>query len=170
MIVAETKRLLLSKVTLEDAPLFLKIMNTPEWLEFIGDRHIYSVQDAENHLNKNILKSYDDNGFGVYKVITKESENIPIGITGLFNRPELEDVDIGFAFLEKYYGKGYGYESAMEVIRMSKELFNIKKLTAITSPKNIASQRLLKKLGMSFEKRIKPWEEREDLLLYTKIL
>jgi RimJ/RimL family protein N-acetyltransferase len=170
MVVAKTRRLILSKVSLEDAPLFLKIMNSPEWLDYVGDRNINSIEDAENHLKEKVLISYDENGFGAYKVILKEPKDISIGVVTLFKRKEMEHVDIGFAFLQEYYAKGYGYESASEVMKLGKEQYKIKRLTGITSPRNIASQKLLEKLGMKLEKRVNPWDEPEELLLYAKNL
>lgn len=139
MIVAQTKRLILSEVSLKDAPLFLEIMNTPEWLNYIEDRNIKTLKGAENHIEKNILKSYNANGFGAYKLELKSNKDISVGIAGLFKRPELDYVDIGFAFLEKYYGQGYGYESGREVLKLAKDRFSINKLVALTSPRNITS-------------------------------
>ena len=64
MIIAETKRLIISKVTLIDAPFFLELMNTPHWLKYIGDREIKTLKDSEENLKNGILKSYKEFGFG----------------------------------------------------------------------------------------------------------
>lgn len=163
-----TNRLIISKVTLKDAPFFVDLMNTPSWLKYIGDRNIKSVEDAKNHLKKGILKSYKESGYGFYKVTKKSEPEKAIGIVGLVKRKELEYTDIGFAFLPNYEGKGYGYESSVAIMDMAKNKFKLNKVLAITNPDNKSSIHLLEKLGLSFQKRIKPFADNEELLLFAK--
>ncbi len=169
MIIAKTQRLIISKVRIADAPFFVELMNTPHWLKYIGDRHVKTIKHAEDHLKKGILKSYREFGFGFYKLLLKEEQNKIIGVVGLIKRKELEDVDIGFGFLPDYEGKGYGYESSLEIIKLAKNKFNLKKITAITNPINTNSIKLLEKLGLSFEKKVNPFEDGKELLLFAKI-
>ena len=115
MLIAETKRLILSKISLEDAPFFLELMNTPHWIKYIGDKKIRTVNDAEEHIKNGALKSYKEHGFGFYKITLKEENNRPIGTCGLVRREQLEHVDIGFGFLPEYQGRGFGYEASMEI-------------------------------------------------------
>ena len=168
MIIAETERLLISKVTLQDAPFFLELMNTPNWLKYIGDKKIRTINDAEQHLQKGILKSYDDYGFGFYKLLLKQENNKSIGIAGLVKRKELEHEDIGFGFLPQYEGKGFGFESSVEIMKLAQNTFNLKKITAITSPINGNSIKLLEKLGLTLEKKVIPFEDEKELLLFAK--
>jgi RimJ/RimL family protein N-acetyltransferase len=168
MIIAKTQRLIISKVTIADAPFFVELMNTPHWLKYIGDRHINTIKQAENHLKKGILKSYKDFGFGFYKLLLKHEQNKTIGVVGLVKRKELEHVDIGFGFLPNYEGKGYGYESSKEIIKLAKNKFNLKKIIAITDPINTNSIKLLEKLGLILEKKVIPFDDGKELLLFAK--
>lgn len=170
MPIAETNRLLISKITLNDAKFFLELVNTPNWLKYIGDRKLKTIKDAKYYLKKGTLKSYTDYGFGFYKLELKEIEKSPIGICGLVKREQLEDVDIGFALLPKYEGKGFGYEASVEVLKLAKETFNLNRIVAITLPTNTSSIKLLEKLGLLFEKRINPFEDGKELLLFAKTL
>ncbi len=170
MIVAETERLILSKVSLQDAAFFLELMNTPHWLKYIGDRNIKSIKDAEGAIKNGHLKSYKDHGFGFYKVQLKAEQNKSIGTAGLIKRDQLDHIDIGFGFLPEYEGKGYGFEASMAVMKLAKSRFKIEKLVAITNPNNAGSIKLLEKLGMSLEKRVKPFEDDKELLLFAKAL
>jgi len=163
-----TNRLIISKVTLKDAPFFIELMNTPSWLKYIGDRNIKSVEDAKNHLKNGILKAYKECGYGFYKVTQKSEPEKAIGIVGLVKRKELEHTDIGFGFLPNYEGKGYGYESSVAIMNMAKNKFKLNKVLAITNPDNKSSIHLLEKLGLSFQKRIKPFADNEELLLFAK--
>lgn len=170
MIISETHRLIISKVTLQDAPFFLELMNTPHWIKYIGDRKIKTIDDAKAHLEKGILKSYKRNGFGFYKLLLKSENLKTIGISGLVKRKELDDVDIGFGFLADYENKGFGYESSVEIMKLAQNKFKLNKVSAITSPINANSIKLLEKLGLTYEKRVIPFEDGEELLLFTKKL
>ncbi|WP_299333462.1 GNAT family N-acetyltransferase [uncultured Psychroserpens sp.] len=170
MIIAETNRLILSKITVDDAPMILELMNSPDWLKYIGDRNIKTVEDAANYIQNNQLKCYELYDYGYYKIQVKSENLKAIGTTGLLKREQLEHVDIGFSILPDYHGKGYGYEAASEIIKLAKTTFNIKTLCAITLPINKPSINLLEKLGLSYQKRVKPFEEDEELLLFAKDL
>ncbi|MEC3905954.1 GNAT family N-acetyltransferase [Tamlana sp. 2201CG12-4] len=170
MVVAETKRLILSEFALNDAPFFLELVNSPNWIKYIGDRHTKTIKDAENRIKEGHLKSYKTYGFGFYKLQLKEAYNNPIGTCGLIKRDELEDVDLGFALLPAYEGQGFGYESSLEILKLAKEKFNLKRITAITNPENKNSIRLIEKLGLTYEKKVKPFEDDQELLLFAKKL
>jgi len=170
MIIVETKRLIISTFNIKDALFFLELTNAPNCIKYIGDKNLKSVEDAEKYLVNKTIKSYDDFGFGFYKLELKEENNKPIGTCGLAKRKELEFVDIGFAFLPQYEGMGYGYEASMEIMKLAKETNKLNKITAITVSYNKKSIKLLEKLGLTFEKKIKPFEDDEELLLFAKKL
>lgn len=170
MRIAETSRLLITKITLRDAQFFLELVNSPHWLKYIGDRHLKTIKDTKTYLQNGTLKSYTNFGFGFYKLQLKENENKTIGICGLIKREQLEDVDIGFALLPEYEGKGFGYEASLAVLKLAKEKFNLKKIIAVTLSTNTNSIKLLEKLGLSYEKKVIPFEDGEELLLFTKTL
>lgn len=167
--IAETERLLIEKFTLNDASFFKALVNTPHWIKYIGDRNTKTIEDAQERIKSGHLESYKTNGFGFYKLILKE-KNIPIGTCGLIKRDELKHVDLGFAFLENFERQGFGYEASMAIMKLAKEEFNINKLLAITVPYNTGSIKLLEKLGFKYEKRVKPFEDDEELLLFAKTL
>lgn len=168
--IAETNRLIISKITLDDAAFFLELVNTPNFIKYIGDRNLKTVEDAKTYLKNGTLKSYEDFGFGFYKLLLKEENNKAIGTCGLVKREQLDNVDIGFAMLPKYEGKGFGYESCIAVLKLAKEQFKLNKVLAITLPTNNNSIKLLEKIGLSYEKRVKPFEDDEELLLFAKNL
>lgn len=138
------------------------------WLKYIGDKKIKTVNDAKAHLKKGILTSYKKDGFGFYKLLLKSENLKTIGVCGLVKRKELTDVDIGFGFLPEYEGKGFGYESSKEIMKLAQNKFKFKKVSAITTPVNKNSIKLLEKLGLVYEKRVIPFEDGEELLLFAK--
>ncbi len=168
--VAETERLTISKFSIDDAPFFLELVNTPHWLKYIGDRNVKSIEDAEKRITESHIKSYNTNGFGFYVLRLKEGDNKPIGTCGLIKRDTLEHVDIGFAMLPENEGKGYGYESSVAVLKLAKEVFKLETIVAITLPTNAPSIKLIEKLGLTYQKRVKPFDTEEELLLFAKTL
>ncbi len=164
--IIETERLFLRKFTLHDAPFMLELLNTPTWLQFIGDRNVHTIADAENYLLNGSLKSYEENGFGFYAVIEKSSTKT-IGMCGLIKRDSLPDIDIGFAFLPDLIGKGFGYEAASATLAYAKNSLKIDRIIAIVNPDNEKSIGLLKKIGMTFEKMTLFENEEKELMLFS---
>ena len=162
----ETDRLIISNLDLTDAPFIRDLLNTPGWLRFIGDRFVRNLQDAEKYLTNGPLKSYRENGFGLWKISLK-GENVPIGMCGLLKRDILEHPDIGFAFLPAFIGKGYAKESVNAVLSAVYERYGIRVLKAITNPDNTVSQQLLKSAGFAYEGKVTT-KEGEELNLYSK--
>ncbi len=165
MKILETKRLIISEFTLKDAPFVLKLLNTPTWLKYIGDRKVKTLEDAEKYISEKLIKSYQTNGYGLFLVALKEG-NASIGMCGLVNREDLDDVDIGFAMLPEYERMGFGYESASAVINYARSNLDLKRIVGITVPENLSSIKLLEKIGLSFEKKLEWGEEEEELLLF----
>ncbi|MCB4807462.1 GNAT family N-acetyltransferase [Tamlana sp. 62-3] len=168
MKVAETERLILETFTLNDAPFFLELVNSPNWIKYIGDRNTKTIKDAEIRITKGHLQSYKNHGFGFYKVLLKSENQKPIGTCGLIKREELPDADLGFAFLPEYEGEGFGFEASEEVIKLAKNKYGLKILLAIVQAENKNSIKLLSKLGFVFKKIIIPFNDGKELKLFTK--
>ena len=165
MKVLETDRLILRWVSLEDAEFILGLLNEPSWLQFIGDKGVRTVEDARAYVLKGPVDMYSRLGFGLYLVELKESV-LPIGMCGLIKRDTLEDVDIGFAFLPAYWGKGYAYEAAAAVLAYGEKVLGLNRIVAITSLDNDRSAKLLEKLGLRFEKVLKLAPGSEEVKLF----
>lgn len=165
MSLIETPRTLVDYISLEDAPFFVTLLNTPDWIRFIGDRNVSDVEGAQKYLQNGFLQCYQDSGFGYYIVRTAEEQE-PIGICGFLKRPNLENTDFGFALLPSYYGQGLAYESCRAVLEYGIKTFNFKTLDAVTVPDNRASIRLLEKLGFSRQGIIDEDSSDDPLVLY----
>ncbi|WP_066223334.1 GNAT family N-acetyltransferase [Formosa haliotis] len=168
MSIATTERLVIEAITIADAQFILELMNTPHWLAYIGDRNVKTLHHAERAIKNTHLKSYRENGFGFYKLLLKSENLIPIGVCGLIKREELDGVDIGFALLPEFEGKGFGFESATEILKLAENTFHLKEVIAIVSPENSNSIKLLEKLGLSYQKKVTPFPDKKELLLFSK--
>ncbi len=165
MTILETERLRLRKMVVADAEFIHGLMNDPAYLEYIGDKGVKTVADAENFLANRAIKSYEENGFGHY-IVELKSDGTPIGTCGYVKRDELDDPDIGFAFLPEFRKHGYALESAKAILDFGIDVLGFKKLSAITTQHNDRSGLLLEKLGFSFERLIS-MSNGDELRLFT---
>lgn len=147
-----TPRLTFHPFTSEDAPFILTLLNTPGFLQFIGDRGVRTLEDARQYLQNGPMTSYRQHGFGLYRTDLTETQT-PIGMCGLIKRDGLDDVDLGYAFLPAYEGQGYATEAASAMMTHAQQL-GIPRVVAITAPDNERSIRVLEKIGLRFEKMI----------------
>lgn len=152
MLVCETPRLRLRRLhENDDASFILALVNEPSWLQNIADRGVRTLEDARAYIAKGPLVSYAQHGFGLFCVELRETGEA-IGLCGLIKRDWLTDVDVGFAFFPKFWGKGYALESAAGVIGWARKSCGVTRVAGIVKPGNSASIRVLEKLGMQFER------------------
>lgn len=161
----ETERLILRQISLDDAAFMRELLNEPAYLRFIGDRGVRTIEDARAYLLKGPVDSYERFGFGMYLVELKES-GAPIGVSGLVKREGMADVEVGFAFLSNFWSQGFATESASAVLDYAREVLQLKRIAAITSPDNDGSIHVLRKLGLRFERLIRLSGEGGDLKLF----
>ena len=165
MTVVQTQRLILRRLTLDDAAFMLRLLNDAAWLQYIGDRGVRTLEAAREYLRTGAIDMYTRLGFGLY-LVELNSTHEPIGICGLIKRDTLPDVDLGFAFLAQFRGGGYAYESAAATLGYARATLGMQRIVAIVSPENQRSIALLEKLGFHFEQslRLPPNEARETSL------
>ena len=164
--ILETKRLTLRHLSADDAPFILELLNDPSFIQNIGDRNVRTIADGESYILKGPLTSYEKNGFGLDLVILKETGE-SIGICGLIKRDTLEDVDIGYAFLPRFWSRGYAVESALAVKEYGQKVHGLKRIVAIVVSENQGSIRLLEKIGFEFEKMVKLAGDDVELMLFA---
>jgi len=164
-VILETERLRLRTFTIADAAFVLELLNTPGWLQYIGDRGIKTLEQAQSYLANGPIMSYTTHGFGLYMVELKE-QHTAIGMCGLLKRDYLEDIDIGYALLSAYEGHGYAIEIVEATIQYAFTELHLMHLAAITDTGNERSVHLLKKSGFILKELITI--ENKDLNLFIR--
>lgn len=155
-------------MALEDAAFVYELVNTKEWVENIGQRNVHSVEDAAKYIQEKMIDHYNQHGYGNY-LMTRKSDGSKIGCISLYNRDEVEGVDIGFAMLPDYMNQGYAFEGANAMKKVARDDYNLSGITAFTTKENVASQKLIEKLGLEFKKTIIFGDENEELLFYELV-
>jgi RimJ/RimL family protein N-acetyltransferase len=166
MNILETERLTLRQFTNDDSKFIIEQLNEPSFIQNIGDRNVHSTEDAHRYLQNGPITSYQKNGFGLYAVVLKETGEI-IGMCGLIKRDQLEHVDIGYAFLPRFWSKGYALEAASAVKADGRDRIGLKRLVAIVDPTNEGSIRVLEKIGLKYEKMVRLSEDDIELKLFS---
>ena len=165
MKILETERLILRQLTPDDSEFILELLNDPSFIRNIGDRNVRTVEDACSYILNGPVASYAKNGFGLYLVLLKETGE-SIGMCGLIKRDVLDDVDIGYALLPRYWSKGYAVEAAQATKEYAKDVIGLKRIVAIVDPANEGSIRVLEKLGLRYEKMVRLSADDIDLKLF----
>jgi len=164
--ILETERLSLRAMSAADAAFILALLNEPSFLRFIGDKGVRTIEDAERYIEAGPMASYERFGHGLLLVELRESGE-PIGICGLLRRDTLSDVDLGFAFLPRYWSMGYARESASAVMRHGFETLGLPRIVAITDPDNVASANVLEAIGLRFERLVRLSPDAMELRLFA---
>lgn len=166
MYVLETRRLRLRRFVPDDAAFIVELLNDPGWIRFIGDRGVRSLEDARRYIAGGPVAMYARYGFGLYLTELRDG-SVPIGMCGLIKRDGLEDVDIGFAFLPAYRGQGYALEAAQATMEYGMRTLRLPRIVAITTPDNDSSIKLLEKIGMHPEGKVRLPGDAEELSLFA---
>jgi RimJ/RimL family protein N-acetyltransferase len=166
---SETDRLVLRRLTPDDAPFILRLLNEPSFLQHIGDRGVRNVADAKQYILTGPMASYERHGFGLFLVELKDG-GAPIGICGLLKRDALDDVDVGFAFVPESWSKGYAFESTQATLAYARDTHHLRRVVAIVSPENVASIGLLVKLGFFFDRMVQMPGDRDEVKLFARRL
>jgi ribosomal-protein-alanine N-acetyltransferase len=165
--VLETARLELRRFTLEDAAFILELVNEPSFVRHIGDKGVRNEEDARRYLLGGPLASYERFGFGLY-LVERTDDREPIGMCGVLKREALPDPDVGFAFLPRYWSKGYALESVAAVLVDARARHGLTRLLAITSQDNVRSIALLEKVGFRFERMARLSEDADEVRVYAR--
>lgn len=144
----ETPRLFLRRFTEADAPLILQLNSDPEIVKYVHEPVLEKEEQAENIILNIILPQYE-NSLGRWAIHTKEN-NAFIGWCGLKYRPERDEIDLGYRLLQNAWGKGYATEAAQHTLDHGFNVLNLQLITGRAHVENIASIKVLEKIGMQF--------------------
>jgi ribosomal-protein-alanine N-acetyltransferase len=166
MIVVETERLSHRPLTADDADFIRDLLNDADFLRFIGDRGVRTGEDARRYIAEGPVASYARHGFGLW-LVELRGDRTPIGICGLLKRDVLPEVDLGFAFLPSFRGRGFAHESAAAVLDHAISHLGLRRVAAVVNPENSASIRLLEALGMTFDRMVRLADAAPEIKLFA---
>jgi [ribosomal protein S5]-alanine N-acetyltransferase len=166
---AETPRLILREIDIQDAKGILLLDSDPEVHLYLPDNVKHTIEEAKEDI-RNIKKQYADFGIGRWAVIEKASGAFT-GWAGLKWNTGPENhrrdfYDLGYRLIRKYWGRGYASEAAKVSIDYGFNTMNLDEINGIADSRNLASIKILQKVGMKF---IETFTEDNHLLHWYSI-
>lgn len=124
-------------------------------------RYICNVKSEQETLNwlDEAKKSYEVNKFGPWAVILRNTKNL-IGYCGLYLQKDIDgmdEIELLYGFKKQYWNMGYATESTQAIYKYVKSKFKINRIISLIEIGNDKSENVVKKLGMTFEKKVKKW-------------
>jgi ribosomal-protein-alanine N-acetyltransferase len=166
-----TERFLLQQVLPEDQQFIFEGLSHPAVIPFYGVRY-ESFEDVKTQMDW-YEKSYNDGTGGPWKIIDKISGE-KIGVVAYYKfDPHHRKAEVGFWIFPQYWNKGIATEALKAVIDYCQKQKNIHRLEAFVEEGNVASMKVLDKLGFEHEGTYKECEFKNgkfiDLRIYGLI-
>ena len=121
--------------------------------QYKGDGGVVSKSEIERRIVENVFGDYEKYGFGRLAVELKE-ENKLIGFTGLKYLEDKDEVDLGYRFMKKYWGKGFATEAAKASVNFGFNKLGLNRMIAMVLSENAGSIRVLQKLILNLKRRL----------------
>ncbi|PHR72231.1 MAG: GNAT family N-acetyltransferase [Lutibacter sp.] len=142
----ETERLFVRKLAFTDFESFHEMQSNKNVMRFVRAK-VMTYDDNKKDL-KDVIEKYDNptNDFWIYAV-ERKSDSVFVGTIAFVK--DKKDDEIGYRFLEKYWGNGYGTEIIQGMISYAKKI-KFPSLIAYVSPDNIGSEKIIKGANFTF--------------------
>jgi [ribosomal protein S5]-alanine N-acetyltransferase len=168
--VIETSRLVLRQVTNEDANDILRYLSDEEVMKYYGLEPFKSINDVLEEISW--YQSIQHNKTGMRWGITLKEQGLVIGSCGFHNGVSQHfRTEIGFELSREHWGKGIAHEAVEAIISYGYENMNVQRIEALIEPPNLASQKLVEKLGFVREGLLRSYEftggKFDDLYMYS---
>jgi len=147
-VIIETERLLLRTFTELDAQLIYELNLDPDVTKYTHDP-VKDIAHAKEILEKVIIPQYVLYNHGRWAVHVKQTLEF-LGWCGLKNRPDFNEIDLGYRFKKLAWGKGYATEAAFASIKYGFEKLDLQRIVGRAEVENIGSWKVLEKCGMDF--------------------
>ena len=141
-----TKNLILRAFTDEDVEGMYQILNGKNVLQYFPSNNPLTEERVQKMIHF-LLGHWEKYGYGLWAVEHKESGTL-IGRCGLQYIAETDETEIDFILAPEFWGRGLATEAGQASLQFGFEVLNVKEVVGIVHPENLASQRVLEKLGM----------------------
>ena len=149
----ETERLLLRQFTPADLELYTeRIFADPDVTRFLPKRDI-SPRERAGRVLKYFGEHWQKHGFGDWAVTAKADGEL-MGHCGLNFVPEVGEVEVEYALAKAYWGRGIASEAARASLKFGFETLRLPRIIALADPQNIASWRVMEKVGLTYQKEV----------------
>ena len=146
----ETERLILRKLLYSDKSDIFKYARNPEVTKYILWYPHQTEMDTLEFLNI-VYEEYRKNRPASWGIETKETNKI-IDTAGFVNWDEKNHkAEIGYVLSQDFWNNGLASEAVKEILKFGFENLDLNRIEARCNKSNVASSKLLEKLGFTFE-------------------
>lgn len=160
----ETNRLILRPAVLEDAHYLVHLNSDPDVIRYTGDEKFQSQLEAQNLIRDKLIPHYYKYKMGRFMTFLKDGTFV--GWCGLKYFPENDEVDLGYRFIRSHWGQGFATEASNTCIHYGFNELKLKKIIAKVMPENIASIKVMQKLGMTFRGYLRDPTDPQSFIVY----
>ena len=146
----ETERLIFRKFTPTDLPQLVEQRSDPEVNKYLGGPARQNAEALAKRLDF-YMSCYDTFGFGSCAMLWKPTGEM-IGTAGLQPLEDTGEIEVGYSIIKDFWGKGIGTEAARGWLNYGFTVAGLERIVAVAVEENIASRRIMEKLGMQYEK------------------
>lgn len=157
----ETARLYLRQFTPNDLDDLYRIYSDPEITKYLTG--VRTRQETESAIHT-MIQRWEENNFGMWALVHKIDGKM-IGRCGLAFLDKTPEVELGYAIDKVYWNQGLVTEASFASLNYGFEILQFERIVAIARPENIASQRVIQKVGMKYEKNARYYET--DVVYYS---
>jgi ribosomal-protein-alanine N-acetyltransferase len=143
-----TPRLVLRPFADDDAPALHQILSVPGVLRYFPNTQPPPLEKVHK-LVSHQLQHWHEHNLGWWAVEPRQ-EKVFIGWCGLQYLPETDETEVAYLLAKPYWGQGLATEGARASLRYGFETLELEIIIGLVHPENIASQRVIEKLGMPF--------------------
>jgi ribosomal-protein-alanine N-acetyltransferase len=142
---------------LDDLQDLYALVSQPEVMQYLPD-NVMTLEMTEGLLRW-VVDCYDMNTPEKIEKFTLAVEHRDDGkVIGSFGLGPLDfdpsEMEIYFALSKDYWGKGYATEAAKAVLHYGFDAIGLDRIVAVVMPENVASKRVVDKLGMIYRRRV----------------
>ncbi|MEH7384525.1 GNAT family protein [Bacillus sp. JJ1521] len=168
--VLQTERLVLRRITNEDANSILKYLSDEEVMKYYGLEPFTAINDALDEIS--CYQSIHNNKTGIRWGVTLIDQGVVIGSCGFHNMGSHHfRTEIGFELSKEQWGNGIAVEAVEAIISYGFKQLNFQRIEALIEPPNQSSQKLVEKLGFIKEGLLRKYEftrgKFDDLYMYS---
>ena len=143
----ETERLRCRRLAAEDLGALLSVYGDAEAMRWVGDGS--PLTEAEGRAWVDVTENnYRTRGYGMFALVERESRKV-VGFCGLVHPSAQQEAEVKYAFLRTHWGRGLATEAVTELLRYAERRHGLAYVIATVYPEHLASQRVLRKAGMT---------------------
>lgn len=163
----ESERLLYRFNLAEDLDDLFRIYGNPETHKFNPRGPYPNIDYAKEKLMRS-LESDKENGFGDWTIFEKANPQRVIGFGGVFvsHFDGRKTNNLGYRFEPEAWGKGYATELSRRALRFGFKEVGLDEIVGVVRENHIASQKVLEKAGLKFQKKVTDIEGLPPSLMY----